>query len=265
LDGNVEWTQKKLFGCPNTTILQPRYGDINYTSNTTGTFAAAQCSLLGWLGRKTAGIDIGASLTGVTSSSVKVDRVSATGAVLAANVFSISYNAGMIGEALFNDPSGYSFIPGYTNSSTQGDNFFRNTAVAGTSGDLFRITVTATTAAGTCTSIGFFRLQGGVGSQNWRVASTGADGNLDPNEEGFEEASGIQVYPNPANNSISFDYYKSTVGTLVTVRDIIGKTALVANARTGTNTIDISTLTQGIYFVELVGNGTKVTAKFVKE
>lgn len=93
-------------------------------------------------------------------------------------------------------------------------------------------------------------------------------------EPALPSSSHLQVYPNPASNSISLSYYFTTKGNVqIRMIDLTGKLIYktnVGNAQNGiTNTspIDLNQfhLTPSIYFIE-VSNGTeRLFSKFVKQ
>ena len=83
---------------------------------------------------------------------------------------------------------------------------------------------------------------------------------IDQAEEGS-----ISLYPNPASNVLNIALQGSEVNE-VAVIDIYGKTALRANVAEGSNTLDISALPAGMYFVQLrADNSVKATQKLVKK
>lgn len=78
----------------------------------------------------------------------------------------------------------------------------------------------------------------------------------------------LNVYPNPANNTISFNYAfdKATTAT-IRISDITGRTVIVKE--TGKNsagekkfTVDVAALHTGTYFVELVTEEKRGISKF---
>jgi hypothetical protein len=262
LDGNVEFKQKKLITCPNTTIEATRYTDINFANNTVGSFTAPQCSLQGWMGRKSCGITVTASLTGVTSSRVKVDKINNVGGVISAGLFDITY-PGLFADYLFNDISSWSSFTGVTNASTAPDNWFKNSAIPNS--DLFRITVSATSTAGTCSSIGYFKLQAGSNSINWRTPQ-GYKKIFNPEFDNDEEFSstGFVIYPNPADNQLQFDFNIDENNGSVTIYDVVGRNVNTTKPKLGANVIDITKLKSGVYIAVLELAGQKYTTRFTK-
>jgi hypothetical protein len=74
--------------------------------------------------------------------------------------------------------------------------------------------------------------------------------------------SGVAVYPNPTNGLLHVNTENHTLSS-VTIMDLAGKSVLNA---TSTNTIDVSMLDAGIYYIQLSDkNGLVHTQKFVKQ
>lgn len=77
--------------------------------------------------------------------------------------------------------------------------------------------------------------------------------------------SNLFLYPNPTNGNINIDIHQNVLSSVnIKVLDITGKE--VYNQAMGglKNTIDLSSLTQGIYFVEITYEGIKVIKKHTK-
>ena len=73
----------------------------------------------------------------------------------------------------------------------------------------------------------------------------------------------IQLYPNPAQNELTISGAETS---RITVIDITGKTLIDKAVNGNRNTIDISQLNNGIYFLQATdNNGNKKTLKFVKK
>jgi hypothetical protein len=73
--------------------------------------------------------------------------------------------------------------------------------------------------------------------------------------------SGLSIYPNPANDILTIDFALK-IEKLVIV-NTLGKT--VAIITTQKNTIDVSGLAKGIYFVQVKANDKWVSEKFIKK
>jgi hypothetical protein len=63
----------------------------------------------------------------------------------------------------------------------------------------------------------------------------------------------ISVYPNPAVDQLSITLNKNAE---VTVYNIMGQAVMTMKGRAGANTLDISSLTSGVYFIN-AGNDTQ--------
>lgn len=73
----------------------------------------------------------------------------------------------------------------------------------------------------------------------------------------------VMIYPVPAKSTITIQnaaQYKQ-----MEIVDISGRTLLRKNISQQTETIDITTLAKGIYFIRLRDDVMTVTKKFVKE
>ena len=83
---------------------------------------------------------------------------------------------------------------------------------------------------------------------------------IDQAEEGT-----ISLYPNPANNVLNIALQGTEVNEAVVI-DIYGKTVARAAVAEGNNTLNISALPAGMYFVQLkANNSVKATQKIVKK
>ena len=78
------------------------------------------------------------------------------------------------------------------------------------------------------------------------------------------EESTISLYPNPANDVLNIALQGTEVNEAVVI-DIYGKTVARTTVSEGNNTLDISALPAGMYFVQLrADNNVKATQKIVK-
>lgn len=82
-----------------------------------------------------------------------------------------------------------------------------------------------------------------------------------------QELNNIQanIYPNPANNELFIDAnLNSNQSCQITITDITGKLVQSNNIISDGNAIKLNTtnLTNGLYFVNLIGSNSKVTVKF---
>jgi hypothetical protein len=73
-----------------------------------------------------------------------------------------------------------------------------------------------------------------------------------------EEISDLLIYPNPAKNTLTIDgnYISATI------YDIFGKVVLTTDYQ---KTINVSTLSNGIYIIQISNNTTTITKKIVKQ
>jgi hypothetical protein len=77
-----------------------------------------------------------------------------------------------------------------------------------------------------------------------------------------ENTNDIHVYPNPANDILVVDNRLSNL-TEIKVLDISGKEISAQTITSGKNTLDISTLKNGIYFLKIMSEPKLVMKKFV--
>ena len=75
-----------------------------------------------------------------------------------------------------------------------------------------------------------------------------------------------QVYPNPAATSINvyFEYDERWIGKKIEILDMSGRVVLSKIIGSKIETIDVSRLTAGIYFIRAQKDGERVHTKFVK-
>jgi len=79
----------------------------------------------------------------------------------------------------------------------------------------------------------------------------------------INEESGFQVFPNPANDVLNI-YFEFSNSVYVEVFDIDGRKVKFGDFNISENTIDISDLSLGLYFVTITTGDQKLTSKFVK-
>jgi hypothetical protein len=72
----------------------------------------------------------------------------------------------------------------------------------------------------------------------------------------------VSMYPNPASTSISFEL-NDTKNYNVSIFDITGKLQINTPVNASNNSIDISTLGAGIYFVSVENNGAKKVVRLI--
>lgn len=79
--------------------------------------------------------------------------------------------------------------------------------------------------------------------------------------QGFEA---VHIYPNPATQSVTMDHIAS--GTIIAVYNAIGQCAFRTVASGNQTVIDVSSLSTGIYMVQLTGkDGRQGISKFIKQ
>jgi hypothetical protein len=78
-------------------------------------------------------------------------------------------------------------------------------------------------------------------------------------------ATSINVYPNPANNSINFNLSSFTPDEELLVTDIMGRAIYKELLKGINNTIDVSNWSEGVYFYQLSNNKETIQGKFVVE
>lgn len=81
--------------------------------------------------------------------------------------------------------------------------------------------------------------------------------------ESFEFSNYFTLYPNPTKNTISLDSKVNIEVTSIEIYNIVGQ--LVISVTNDTNTIDVSRLTKGNYFVKIQTENGTTNTKFIKE
>ena len=78
----------------------------------------------------------------------------------------------------------------------------------------------------------------------------------------ISSAQKVKCYPNPAQSTFTINTTTVNGTATITVLDITGKEVLTANAKGGMETaLDVSSLRNGIYFVNIAVNGTTAVQK----
>jgi hypothetical protein len=97
----------------------------------------------------------------------------------------------------------------------------------------------------------------------WNCSATGINGLAKNNGT-------LKVFPNPANNQISFtNDFTTTTTASVRITDIAGRVVKSMdlgkqNAGAKTYNVDIADLNNGMYYIELVTEATRSISKFIK-
>jgi len=81
------------------------------------------------------------------------------------------------------------------------------------------------------------------------------------------QAAGYNLYPNPATDVANLISYNYTGAKVITIYNLVGQTMSVTESKDLQTSINTSSLTTGVYFVEIkeVNTGNKYTVKIVKE
>jgi hypothetical protein len=74
---------------------------------------------------------------------------------------------------------------------------------------------------------------------------------------------GLNMYPNPVSNGTLYITSSSSEAKSVAVYDVLGKQVL--NTKTSSNTVNVSNLTNGVYFVKITEDGKTATKKLIVE
>lgn len=100
------------------------------------------------------------------------------------------------------------------------------------------------------------------GSQDYTLIATTTNG-LTLNTPDFVVDNNFFVYPVPAKNQISFSNPNNFDVKQVTITDVTGK-LVVSNPTISSNSIDVSNLQTGVYFITFTTDGFSTVKKFVK-
>jgi hypothetical protein len=145
------------------------------------------------------------------------------------------------------------------NAGTTSESIIRNTTAAAT----YKIKVFPYSGSSTTTC---YTLRVNVGSTAFRLFEDGSFDNLADNVD----MNSFVLYPNPAFNEVNITYNAIEEGKIsVNLYDMVGKQSLnqVMNVNGGYNkfSLDVSTLSKGIYFVEVLHNNERTIKKLVIE
>lgn len=100
-------------------------------------------------------------------------------------------------------------------------------------------------------------------SQNFSLIVSGINQNLS-NEDFNSNNLFISIYPNPARDILNFTTTDNTSINNVSILDISGKVVLNSN-NFNNNSVDISKLQSGVYFVKFSSDDKSIVKKFIKE
>jgi Zn-dependent metalloprotease len=77
-------------------------------------------------------------------------------------------------------------------------------------------------------------------------------------------ANNVSLYPNPTKGILNYTISNNVALTAITINDILGK-QIYKSGNTINNSIDVSNLSSGVYFVTFKSDNSSVTKKFIKE
>lgn len=86
-------------------------------------------------------------------------------------------------------------------------------------------------------------------------------GGGNPSSISENEVTNFNIYPNPANSTVSVS--NVTIGSTVTIIDVMGKRVYATKAVYTTVDLSVETLSNGIYFIEIENNGAVAQKKLV--
>ncbi|MBD3864159.1 T9SS type A sorting domain-containing protein [Olleya marilimosa] len=94
-----------------------------------------------------------------------------------------------------------------------------------------------------------------------RIATTWSEASLTTQE--FNTTANFNIYPNPTNSGFVNITTKANAAVNVTVFDVLGKQVL--SKTLNNNTLDVTSLTTGVYILKLNQNGTSTTKRLIVE
>ncbi len=101
------------------------------------------------------------------------------------------------------------------------------------------------------------------GSQVFSLIANATTG-LSLNTHDYVYDDSIFIYPNPANGVLNFSVKNNILISAISINDISGK-EIYQSANPISNSIDVSNLSSGVYFVTFKSDTNSVTKKFIKE
>jgi hypothetical protein len=78
----------------------------------------------------------------------------------------------------------------------------------------------------------------------------------------IQNGKAFNIYPNPVQHQLNIQSVELLAGGIIRIYDISGK--IVMSARTASNTIDVSSLTKGVYTLMFTKGDKKITRQFIK-
>lgn len=90
------------------------------------------------------------------------------------------------------------------------------------------------------------------------------DNNATVSVEAIINDKDITLHPNPTTKELILNYSGDET-IFATIIDAMGRRLQQTSIRKGSNTIDVSVLQSGVYFLNITGDGISTTKRFVKE
>jgi serine protease AprX len=101
------------------------------------------------------------------------------------------------------------------------------------------------------------------GSQNYSLIVSGVNQNLSSEDFNTNNLF-VSIYPNPVSNILNFVTQENTVLNQIAILDISGK-EIIKSKNVNSNSIDVSSLQAGVYFVKFTSEDKSTVKKFIKE
>ncbi|MDI1316555.1 S8 family serine peptidase [Flavobacterium sp.] len=98
------------------------------------------------------------------------------------------------------------------------------------------------------------------GSQNYSLVATSTNG-LGLNSRDYDNS--VFIYPNPAQDVLNFEIKSDVILSDISLSDISGKQIYKSTNAIG-NSIDVSNLSSGVYFITFKSDSNSITKKFIK-
>jgi serine protease AprX len=102
-----------------------------------------------------------------------------------------------------------------------------------------------------------------AGQQTFSLIVTGA--NLQNLNIKNHKVNDLVLYPNPANDVVNFNLVEEGYFDTIKVTDVLGKEVIATPLLPNMNSLDISALPKGLYFISFTGDNTTLTKKIVKK
>jgi serine protease AprX len=102
-----------------------------------------------------------------------------------------------------------------------------------------------------------------AGQQKVSLIVTGA--NLQNLKTKSYDSNDLVLYPNPATDVVNFNFVEEGYFNSIKVTDVLGKEVINTLISSNMNSLDISSLPKGLYFVSFIGDNSTLTKKIVKK